>query len=90
MLRTVMRKYEFRGRDAHSNPCFNVVFVEQDAQAHYVSSHLLPQELPIDGLPGLLTVLRQWSTTAGFAQLRYRLIWEDGLPYPQSDDSSDL
>ena len=90
MRRTVVRKYEFRGRDAHGNPCFDVVFVERDAQAHYVSSHLLPRELAIDGLTELLTLLRQWYTEAGLAQLRYQLIWEDGLPYPQSDDWSEL
>jgi len=42
MLRTMVRKYEFRGRDAHGNPYCDVVFVERDVQAHYVSSHLLP------------------------------------------------
>ena len=71
MLRTMVRKYEFRGRDAHGNPCFDVVFVERDAQAHYVGSHRLPQELQIEGLTELLTVLRQWYTEAGFSQLRY-------------------
>ena len=90
MPRTVVRKYEFRGRDAHGNVCFDVVFVERDAQAHYVSSQLLPQELPIEGLTELLTVLRQWYIEAGFSQLRYQLIWEDGLPHPQSDDWSEL
>ena len=90
MPRTMVRKYEFRSRDTHGNPCFDVVFVERDAQAHYVSSHLLPQELQVAGLTALLTALRQRYTEAGFSQLRYQLIWEDGLPYPQSDDWSEL
>jgi hypothetical protein len=57
---------------------------------YYISSHLLPHELAMAGLTELLTLLRQWYTEVGFAQLRYQLIWEDGLPYPQSDAGSAL
>ena len=90
MPRTVVRKYEFRGRDAHGHPCFDVIFVERAAPAHYVSSQLLPQELLLEGLPELLPALRQWYAEVGFSQLRYQLLWEDGLPCPQRDDWSEL
>ena len=90
MPRTMVRKYECRGRDARGNPCFDVVFVERDMYYHYLSSHLLPQERQFEHLAACLTVLRRWYSEAGYAQLRYQLIWEDGLPYPHSDDWSEL
>jgi hypothetical protein len=44
MPHTLVRQYEGCGRDAHGNPCFDVIFVERDMYYHYMSSHLLPQE----------------------------------------------
>jgi hypothetical protein len=90
MPHTLVCQYECCGRDAHGNPCFDVVFVERDMYYHYMSSHLLPQERQRDHLAECLTVLCRWYREAGYTQLRYQLIWEDGLPYPPSDGWSAL
>ena len=90
MPRTVVRQDAFRGRDAHGNPCYCCLcragrtgpLRQQSALAARVGIGEPHETLypPEAGVP---------CGRVGATALS-ELVWEDGLPQPQSDNWSEL
>lgn len=77
---TIWRKYEFRGRDANTNPFVDFGFVVSEGARLGLTSHLLRNPLWVDAAEQVIPTFRGYFEGQGCAKLRYKVLWEEGGP----------
>jgi hypothetical protein len=76
----VWRSFEFRGRDRHGNAFVDFGFVAVEEQRLALTSHMLRQPLWVGDPEQVLPTFKNYYEAAGFAQLRYKILWQEGSP----------
>ncbi len=76
----IWRKVEFRGRDALGNPFVDFGFIETDGPRFALTSHLLREPLWVGGEEEILPQFKRYFEMQGFADLRYKVLWDDNGP----------
>jgi hypothetical protein len=74
------RTIEFRGRDPYDNPFVDFGFVERQGEQLALSSHMLREPLRVDSEPQVMAAFKRYYEAQGFSKLRYKMLWQEGVP----------